>query len=138
MPLTDDATVTRCSTRNHWLRSSQRRQILRRSLISVTLLGLTWLGIATVDAFRNRWTFSAAEATAMQSEAGRRIRQPEELTNSAGMRFRLIPAGLFSMGTNGWGWAEYLKDERRRHKVTIPEPFYLGVHEVTQGDGNKS
>jgi formylglycine-generating enzyme required for sulfatase activity len=132
MRSSDDNIETQKSSRNRWLLSSQRRQILRRSLISVTLLGLTWLGIATVDAFRNRWTFSAAEATAMQSEAGRRIRQPEEWTNSVGMRFRLIPAGLFSMGTNGWGWAEYLKDERPRHKVTIPDPFYLGVHEVTQ------
>ena len=44
-----------------------------------------------------------------------------ESTNSIGMKFRLIPAGTFTMGE---------RDERR--KVTVTQCFKIGVHEVTQ------
>jgi formylglycine-generating enzyme required for sulfatase activity len=44
-----------------------------------------------------------------------------ESTNSIGMKFRLIPAGTFTMGKG---------DEAR--KVTVTQPFKMGVHEVTQ------
>lgn len=47
--------------------------------------------------------------------------------NSVGMRFRHIPAGTFRMGS-----ADGQRDERPLHEVEITEPFYLGVHEVTQ------
>lgn len=57
--------------------------------------------------------------------------EPEEPTpppvafeNTVGVRFRLVPAGRFSMG-----------DERDgpRHDVALTQPFYLGVTEVTRG-----
>jgi formylglycine-generating enzyme required for sulfatase activity len=132
VPLRVDDIETQSSSRNRWLLSSRRRRLLIPVFFLLALPGSLWIGIAVVDAVRNRWTFSAAEAEAMQAEAGRRLGQPEEWTNSFGMKFRLIPAGLFSMGTNSWGWAEYLHDERPRHSVTIPGPFYMGAHEVTQ------
>ena len=44
-----------------------------------------------------------------------------ESTNSIGMKFKLIPAGTFTMGEG---------DEAR--KVTVTQPFKMGVHEVTQ------
>jgi formylglycine-generating enzyme required for sulfatase activity len=50
------------------------------------------------------------------------------LTNSIGMQFALIPRGQFKMGS---------KDSNANalpvHTVHISKPFYLGVHEVTQG-----
>jgi formylglycine-generating enzyme required for sulfatase activity len=50
------------------------------------------------------------------------------LTNSLGMQFALIPAGEFQMGSvNGFD------DERPVHTVRISKLFYLGIHEVTQG-----
>jgi hypothetical protein len=50
------------------------------------------------------------------------------LTNSLGMQFALIPAGEFQMGsTNG------PDAERPVHTVRISKSFYLGIHEVTQG-----
>jgi formylglycine-generating enzyme required for sulfatase activity len=67
---------------------------------------------------------------------------PEEFTNSIGMKFKLIPAGEFMMGSsespaelaeafpNIESW--FSKDERPQHKVRITKPFYLGVTEVTQ------
>jgi formylglycine-generating enzyme required for sulfatase activity len=44
------------------------------------------------------------------------------------MQFALIPAGEFQMGSTSG--ADY---ERPVHTVRISKPFYLGIHEVTQG-----
>ena len=55
---------------------------------------------------------------------------PKDFTNSIGMKFKLIPAGEFMMGSP--------EDEEKRtidekqHRVRITKPFYLGVYEVTQ------
>ena len=51
---------------------------------------------------------------------------PREMTNSAGT-FKLIHAGKFLMG----GETGY-SDSRNVHPVAITEPFYIGVHQVTQ------
>lgn len=53
---------------------------------------------------------------------------PAEWTNSLGMKFRLIPAGTFLMGTR-----QPSSDARPQHAVTISKPFWLAAHEVTQG-----
>ncbi len=59
-----------------------------------------------------------------------KVSRLEELTNSIGMRFVLIPAGEFVMGSPaGDGRFE---DEHPQHRVRITKPFYVGVHEVTQ------
>ncbi len=59
----------------------------------------------------------------------------ETETNSLGMKFALIPAGKFTMGSptseKGRG------DDEPQHEVTIGRPFYLGVYEVTQGQYQK-
>ena len=54
-----------------------------------------------------------------------------EFTNSLGMKFVLIPAGTFLMGSP---LSETGRDsDERRHKVTLTHPFYLQTTEVTQG-----
>ena len=70
--------------------------------------------------------------------------EPEkEFTNSIGMKFRLIPAGEFMMGSSVSPEElakefprrrdrEWFEKERPQHKVHITKPFYLGVTEVTQ------
>ena len=61
--------------------------------------------------------------------------QPNEITNSIGMKLALIPAGKFMMGLP--------KDEKERgdneeqHEVSITRPFYLGVYVVTQAEYEK-
>ena len=61
--------------------------------------------------------------------------QPNEITNSIGMKLALIPAGKFIMGSP--------KDEKDRwydeeqHEVSITKPFYLGVYVVTQAEYEK-
>ena len=73
-----------------------------------------------------------------------------EITNTIGMRLRLIPAGQFQMGSResaaelakafeayGKPSADGFKDEYPMHRVRISKPFYLGVHEVTVGQFGK-
>ncbi|MBY0230782.1 MAG: SUMF1/EgtB/PvdO family nonheme iron enzyme [Gemmataceae bacterium] len=54
-----------------------------------------------------------------------------EAVNSLGMRFVLVPAGTFLMGTAG---NRGDRDERPRHEVEIERPFWLGVFPVTQDE----
>ncbi len=65
-------------------------------------------------------------------------------TNSLDMAFVLIPAGTFMMGSSseeidrlvqryGEDTRTYFEPEIPQHQVTISQPFYLGKHEVTQG-----
>ncbi len=55
-----------------------------------------------------------------------------EITNSIGMKLRLIPSGVFMMGSPG-SEKNREGDEGPQHRVRITEPFYMGVHEVTVG-----
>lgn len=56
----------------------------------------------------------------------------KSITNSLGMKFVLIPAGKFTMGSPGTEMDR--KDhEGPQHEVEITKPFYLGIHEVTLG-----
>jgi formylglycine-generating enzyme required for sulfatase activity len=56
---------------------------------------------------------------------------PKEITNSMGMKFVLIPAGRFTMGSPA---SEKGSDEDETlHKVEISKPYYLAIMEVTQG-----
>jgi formylglycine-generating enzyme required for sulfatase activity len=54
----------------------------------------------------------------------------EEITNSIGMKFRLIRPGTFRMGSPA---SESGRDnDETQHSVTISKPYYLGIYEVTQ------
>ena len=52
--------------------------------------------------------------------------QKETLKNSIGIKFALIPADEFMMGSEEMDW------EKPVHKVAINKPFYLGIYPVTQ------
>jgi formylglycine-generating enzyme required for sulfatase activity/predicted Ser/Thr protein kinase len=60
---------------------------------------------------------------------------PREFTNSIGMRFVLVEPGTFLMGSPPDEQGR--DDDETQHEVTITKPFYLGVHQVTQGQGKK-
>ncbi len=61
--------------------------------------------------------------------------EPNEITNSIGMKFVLIPKGTFTMGSPGREQGR-LEDEVQ-HEVTISKEYYLGMHEVTQAQYEK-
>jgi formylglycine-generating enzyme required for sulfatase activity len=56
----------------------------------------------------------------------------KEVKNSIGMKFVLIPAGSFQMGSDKQSDPEAEGDEIPRHQVTLTQPFYMGKYEVTQ------
>jgi formylglycine-generating enzyme required for sulfatase activity len=54
-------------------------------------------------------------------------KRAQHITNSIGMEFVLIPAGEFLMGSDDGD-----PDEFPIHRVTISQPFFLGIYAVTQ------
>jgi len=63
-----------------------------------------------------------------EKELNKRELIPKTYTSKIGMKFILIPAGEFMMGS------EETKYEKPVHKVTISKQFYLGVYPVTQNE----
>lgn len=62
-----------------------------------------------------------------ERESGKKKEEiPKTYTNSIGMKFALVPAGEFVMGSDESDW------EKPVHRVKISKPFYLGVYPVTQ------
>ena len=58
------------------------------------------------------------------------------ITNKIGMKFNLIPAGEFLMGSAD---SELGHDRTEtQHRVKITKPFYLGVYDVTRGESPNS
>jgi len=72
--------------------------------------------------------FDEPRAQGAQKQWSDRLNSPVEMTNSIGMRLRLIPPGQFRMGSQG---AEFFRPE---HPVRITRPFYIGTYEVTRGE----
>ena len=73
------------------------------------------------------WMCLAAVAQADENE-----KRAEIVTNSIGMKFALIPAGEFLMGSPETD-KDAQPDEKPQHKVKITKPFLMGVHAVTVG-----
>jgi formylglycine-generating enzyme required for sulfatase activity len=65
---------------------------------------------------------------ALQQEAPE---QPKLLANSLGLKFALIPAGVFLMGSAETE-AGRRCNESPQHEVAVTRPFYLGLYPVTQ------
>ena len=79
------------------------------------------------------WPFDAREARRRQAETAKAIDRPAEFTNSIGMKFKLIPAGEFMMGSPE-DEEDRLDYEGPVHRVRITKPYYLGTYEVTQAE----
>ncbi|MBA4367927.1 MAG: formylglycine-generating enzyme family protein [Desulfobacterium sp.] len=60
---------------------------------------------------------------------------PQQITNSQGMDFVLIPPGSFIMGSPEDEFQR--SDNENQHKVTITRSFYIQTTEVTQEQWNK-
>lgn len=73
-----------------------------------------------------------------------RVRPKEFTSKYTGMKFALIPAGEFVMGSyvkitrpGDQPDGEHFQNEISSHPVRITKPFYTGVYEVTQGEFQK-
>ena len=82
------------------------------------------------------------ELVAEEPEAGSAIKKaeslslPKEITNSIGMKLKLIPAGEFMMGSPESEKGRS-SNEGPVHRVKITKPYYLGTYEVTQSQFEK-
>jgi len=89
--------------------------------------------------------FDATQAKQHQEEWAAYLKVPPEYTNSLGMQFVLIPPGEFMMGStpaeietaaqdsqNDAHRQACVKSSGPQHKVTLTQPIYLGMHELTQ------
>lgn len=90
---------------------------------------------------------SADEAAAVQVACADQHGLPAQFTNALGIKYRLIPPGEFEMGATPEEHRDVLAQLTRekgsdyekfvasssvpRHRVTLTQPFYLGIHEVT-------
>ena len=59
--------------------------------------------------------------------------EPGVITNSIGMKFKLIPAGSFTMGSPD-DEEDRFDDQGPLRTVEIEKPFFMGIYEVTQDD----
>jgi formylglycine-generating enzyme required for sulfatase activity len=80
--------------------------------------------------------FDAAEARQHQQKWSAHLGVPVEYTNSIGMKLNLIPAGHCQMGYPAIGKVvpsvHLYGEENRTHSVTLSDPVYAGVYEVTR------
>ena len=94
--------------------------------------------------------FTAEQARKHQEEWAKYLGVPVEYENSIGMKFVLIPPGEFTMGSTpaaieealaassgDKSWQAFIKSEAPQHKVILTQPYYLGLHEVTQAQFKK-
>ncbi|MDA3798446.1 MAG: SUMF1/EgtB/PvdO family nonheme iron enzyme [Kiritimatiellae bacterium] len=58
---------------------------------------------------------------------------PVETVNQTKIRFRLIPPGSFTMGSQR-AYAHYAMWRSSEHKVTLTKPIYVSSTEITQGE----
>jgi formylglycine-generating enzyme required for sulfatase activity/serine/threonine protein kinase len=145
--LTNFSRIPSCRTVSG--RSSRWKWIAAAALV-IPVLGLAMSGAAGLT----HWLRTQQGAADLPKTGdGDQVRperaenqKPTDFTNTLGMKFKLIPAGTFMMGSPkeeidrclkeyGEGiWAnERLPTEGPEHQVEITQPFYLGITEVTVG-----
>jgi len=89
--------------------------------------------------------FNAEQAKEHQEAWAKYLKVPVDYENSIGMKFRLIPPGEFMMGSTpteiedlrskDYGdpnWRRWVESEGPEQDVVLSQPFFLGIHEVTQ------
>ena len=82
--------------------------------------------VVTPTRARLEMSLPATEGPESSSNSG-----TELITNSIGMKLKLIPVGEFLMGSLGSEKGR-VKDEGPQHEVRISRNFHLGITEVTQ------
>ncbi len=87
--------------------------------------------------------FNAGQAAQHQAAWAKYLGVPAEYTNSIGMKFRLVPPGQFTMGSSdaegkrviaeesNVAFTRGFQSESPRHPVTLTQPYFLAIHEVT-------
>jgi len=103
----------------------------RRFLVIVLILVSSPAALSVAQSEPNhpslpRIPFDARRAATLQLDGARAFGMASVLSNSIGIKLAFIPGGRFDMGPNG-----------SKQRVTLANPFYLGVTEVTLGQYRK-
>ena len=99
--------------------------------------GLGFRVLRSSVASANPGGLAATDAPATEKTAAPKPLQPtppdgkDLLTNTIGMKLKLIPAGEFQMGSRTGEAGR--SDSEHQHPVRISQPFYMQTTEVTQG-----
>jgi formylglycine-generating enzyme required for sulfatase activity/tRNA A-37 threonylcarbamoyl transferase component Bud32 len=120
--------VVRRRQRRTMLRIDSMRWLLIAALLAVILFALA-LGVAFLVKSSGSSQMRDPGAAGPALVEGR-------FTNSLGMPFVLIRPGTFLMGSAETD-ALHEDNELPQHPVTMSQPYYLGVHEVTQREFEK-
>jgi len=96
--------------------------------VSVSGSTLSVKGVSTGSATVTVTDSASAAATVAVTVSGG---TPPTYTNSLGQTFVLLPAGTFTMGSPADEPGRY-SDEGPQHQVTLTQPFYMQITEVTQ------
>lgn len=88
---------------------------------------------------------SSIAASELQQKWADYMRVPVEYTDPMGIRFRLIPPGIFKMGSpvqeqeralavavDTPFWCECIRNEGPQHWVVVSRPYYVSMTEITQ------
>ena len=75
---------------------------------------------------------SWAKVSKAQIAEAKKLGTPVAFENAVGIKFVLVPAGEFMMGSPDDEVGRY-KVEGPQHKVKIAKAFYVAIHQVTQG-----
>ena len=103
--------------------------------LPLSLVGILWLFCSCSSETPDRQASFGTPPAPLSAPEQARLRilfdgRNQEATNSIGMRFRLIPAG--GLGANVPELTVHSTSRDKTVHVTLPKPFYLGIHEVTQ------
>lgn len=75
------------------------------------------------------------DAVARQKETSSKLELPiEVVSRKSGIRFRLVPAGSFQMGS---GKEENKQGDETLCTVEITKPYYMGIYEISQSEWAK-
>jgi formylglycine-generating enzyme required for sulfatase activity len=103
--------------------------VIKKHAAAIHTAAVDGLTVAKDVDYTNRWLDANPEFLALVGNKRPRAAEPfpaPELTNSVGMKLKLIPAGTFQMGAN-----DGPPDGKPVYEVRITRPFYIGVYEVT-------
>jgi len=125
---TGGAPIVIARRRRTMLQLDSMRWMLIAALLAVVLFLLA-LGLAFL-------VKSAGSSNTRDPGPGQPALVEGRFTNSLGMHFVLIRPGTFLMGSADTD-PQHEDNELPQHPVTIAQPYYLGVHEVTQREFEK-
>jgi len=74
---------------------------------------------------------SWAKVSEVQLAEAKKLGVPVAFANAFGVKFVLVPAGEFMMGSPDNEVGRY-EEEGPQHKVKIPKAFYMAIHQTTQ------